>query len=93
MEKKVKVFQLNDCDWWAGYDLKSVMADYSKETGVPPDEAFEDPHELTDEEMEACTHYGNADRPEDPPRSFRQELNMMIEAGAGFPAFFASTEY
>lgn len=93
MDHKVKVFQLNDCEWWAGHDLESVMADYVKETGVPPDEAFEDPRELTDEEMEEGTHYGDPDHPEDPPRTFKEELQYMIDGGATFPCFFASTEY
>ena len=91
LKKQIKVFQLNDCDWWAGYDLESVKKAYVKETGMSLEEAFDDPRELTDEEMDTLKHWGDeGDNKE--PITFRQELDRMIESGFEFPWFFASTE-
>lgn len=89
---KPKVFQINDCDWWAGYDLESTKAAYVKETGVPPEDAFDNPRELTDEEMDALLCVDD-DRPNKEPLTFRQELDRMIKEGFKFPWFFASTEF
>ncbi len=91
-KQKPKVFQINDCDWWAGYDLESTKVAYVKETGVPPEDAFYNPRELTDEEMDTLLHHGD-DGEHKEPITFRQELERMIESGFEFPWFFASTEY
>ena len=87
-----KVYQINDCDWWAGYDLESTKAAYIKETGVPPEDAFDSPRELIDEEMDTLMHYGD-DGERKEPITFRQELDCMIDSGFEFPEFFASTEF
>lgn len=89
---KPKVFQINDCDWWAGYDLKSVKAAYVKETGVTEEDAFDEPRELTNEEMDTVLHAGDEGANKEPV-TFRQELNNMIASGIELPWFFASTEY
>jgi hypothetical protein len=103
--KEAKIFQLNYCDWWAGYDLESVMAAYRKEMTEghfapcdPNDDIFDEPHELSDADMERLKFVDgddpiNADGTPGGTRSFREELRRQVERGDEFPCFFASTEY
>lgn len=98
---EIKVFQLNEFDWWAGENLESVKADYVSENGLGDDESdrpFVDPHELSDADMDRL-HFVDGDEPinEDGTRggkkTFREELALMVMRGDSFPCFFASTEY
>jgi hypothetical protein len=87
----IKIFQLNECDWWADYSLEKAIENYLHETGVPYVDGIENPHELSDHEMKTLIHSG-----EDgigPKMSFIDRLIMDIEKGATFPCLFASTEY
>lgn len=95
--KKLKVFALNDYEWWAGYDLKSVKKTYLKEMMMTEDEAFDDPRELTEEEMSKFTikiikeeelTYAKAGK-----YTFAEFLELMIKNKEKFPCMFASTEY
>lgn len=91
----VKVFQLNDYDWWAGATLESVKASYLEWTGVSEAEAFDNPQELTDKEM-STLRFREEDEdclPGQEAKTFRQRLNEMVAAGDEFPCFFASTEW
>lgn len=86
---KVKVFALNDYDWWAAETLEEAKAAYLNETGMKEaDEPFDDPHELDEVAM---NHFRF--REEDgTTRTFREQLEKMVSNGQDFPAFFASTE-
>ena len=86
----IKVFRLNDCDWWAGENLESVKKDYLKETGLDAEEAFDDPEEITEEIMNKGKYVDEDGKNE---RTFKEELDSMIKNGTKFPAFFASSEY
>lgn len=90
----IKVFAMNDCDWMAGESLESVKAAYMAEHayGLPEDEAMDDPHELTEAEMDRLRFHDDEAKPED-YQTFRQRLNFMVNRGDDFPCFFASTEY
>lgn len=95
-EQDLKVFRLNEFDWWAGYDLESVNAAYLKECGYEdsPDEALENPHELSDADLDRFT-FIYVDREEgDPEQStFRERLKVLAALNAEVPCFFASTEW
>lgn len=88
-KKRIRVFRLNDYDWWAGETLAQVKKDYLKETGMDEEEAFDEPKALTKEEMKKYTI-----REEDgtQERTFEEELKAMIKAKVDFPCMFASTE-
>lgn len=89
-----KIFRLNDCEWWAGYDLESVMAGFLAETGMAPDEAFDDPRELTEKELNRLRFWRENDQGTCKHTvTFRQELDRQIAEGDAFPCLFASTEY
>jgi hypothetical protein len=85
----MKVFAMNDFDWWAAETLEEAKLGYLKERGMEEaDGPFDDPHELDEEAM---NHFQfNED---DGKRSFREQLERMVSSGQKFPAFFASTEY
>jgi hypothetical protein len=85
----MKVFQLNDYEWWAGEDLESVKAAYLKETGVSEEEAFEDPQEVSEADMQVLKYY----QTEGVFCSFAEALADMLAAGDKFPCCFACTEY
>ena len=87
----MKVFAMNDWDWWAAETLEEAKGAYWREMGIEDaDEDFlDDAHELDEEEM---NHFQFNDD-DGTKRSFREQLKNMIASGAKFPAFFASTEY
>lgn len=94
----VKIFQLNPSDWWAGYDLESVIAAFKLEMDLD-DSEIKDPHEITDLDMQRLKFADgddpiNADGTLGGTLSFRDALNHMIALDPNqFPCFFASTEY
>lgn len=91
----VKVFRLNDCDWYAGATLQECIDFCVKDTGVRPDEAADsDARELTADEMERLKFVDGEPGDKAAPRiTFTERLAQMIAEGTKFPAFFASTEY
>jgi hypothetical protein len=93
---EIRVFQLNDYEWWAGADLESVKT--ARQTGCgEEDDIFDEPHELSDAAMDRLlfTYYeDDYEREENKrTRTFRQELDRAIAEGQTFPCEFAGTEY
>jgi hypothetical protein len=93
----IKVFKLNDYEWWAAASLAEAIADWKQWTGFGDEEAAEnldDPRELSDEEMDRL-QFAHTEEDDTPYRkqSFRAELAEQIAAGETFPGFFATTEY
>ena len=89
----MKIYRMNDCDWCAGEDLESVKKFYMKYCGLDEDEAFDGLRELTEEEMDRLIFYDNNCYKDDSHRTFREELQRLIDLNQKFPLFFASTEY
>jgi len=81
------VFLMNECDWWAGYNLDSVKLDFAQSLGfttvaeAEADNVFESPRALTTDEL---------DEPFTEDFSYRNRLDQLIAAGAQFPCFFGS---
>lgn len=86
----IKVFRLNDFEWWAGPSLAACIADWKKWTGLDEEE-LDDPRELTAEEMARVKFVDPDDDYRE--RSFESELAERIAAGLEFPQPFATTEY
>jgi hypothetical protein len=93
----MRVFRINDCDWWMARTSEDAKASYLEILGpMPDDEAFDDPHELSDAELDRLMFVDVDDH--DQPlkktrRTFREELQRRIDAGVTVPEMFASTEY
>lgn len=85
----MKLFKINDCDWWMAPTLEEAVEDAKGYYGDHPD-MWEDARELTDKEMDSTIY---SDYETDPPntRTFREELNLRIAAGAKIE-LFATTE-
>lgn len=41
-----KIFKLNECDWVAANTLEEAIEWYLKETGLPEEDALEEPYEI-----------------------------------------------
>lgn len=96
----VRVWKINDCEWWAGEgDAEAILAAYMNETGCSREDAVggdtELPELVTDAELDTLL-FTDTDEDENAvgePRTWRAELERMVAAGVRFPILFASTEY
>ncbi len=98
----IRVFVMNDMEWWAGACTpEEMLAYYMHETGVTREEALGDddpnalPEPLTDEQMDKLriAEVDENERPTGQRPTFREALDAMIAAGQEFPCLFASTEW
>lgn len=95
----LKIFEINDCEWWAGDCSETEMlAFYMAETGCSHEDSTGDaeilPSVITDEALNSLTFTIDEDGNFlNPPLTFRQRLDQMVEQGYSFPCFFAATEY
>lgn len=83
----MKVFRMNDCDWYAGESFEDCKKEMIEQTGC---NECDDPRELTQAEMET-TKFHNED--DGATRSFREQLDIDIDNESKFPKLFASTEF
>lgn len=88
----IKIFKMNDCDWWLAQTKDQAIADYEKETGER--EEWAEVEELTDRQLDALM-FTDTDENEVPiggKRPFREQLAIEVAQGGAFPRMFASTE-
>jgi hypothetical protein len=89
----IKIFQLNECDWWAGPDLESCIAAAIDQLSLDRDEVVDNKtHELTDAEADTLT-FVEWDDPVPDNFTFRKALECAVTRGDKFPQSFASTEW
>lgn len=85
----VKIFRLNDCEWYAGESLEEVT---QCAQGFHPDcdeeDFLDDPAEVDAADL-ARLRYRDEDGS---VRSFAAQLEKMIATGETFPCVFATTE-
>ena len=92
----IKVFRLNDYEWWAGETLEEVKKNYTEITGVDGEEAFDEPIEAMSAEALKSTKYHTDTKDKDGKAiviTFAEELENRIKSGQKFPCFFATTEF
>lgn len=93
----MKIFQINDCDWYTGPNIYEVIQCVMRETGDTFEDSFtDDLHELTEEELDYLTFTEDAvdpDTMEPIQKTFRKKLTEMIAAGDTRTGMFASTEF
>ncbi len=94
MDRVAQVFRMNDCDWWIGYDLESVVKDYVSHTGQTTEEVMDDdPRMLTPMELRKLKFY------KEPPfngpyqSTFWSELDRRRRSSEPIPGPFATTEW
>lgn len=83
----MKVYRINDCEWYTANSLEEAITLAMEETGMPRDEVTDRPREVTDEEMNRLK-FVNRDGSK---WTFAFELQNRIGAGMK-PGFFATTE-
>lgn len=92
----IRVYQVNDCDWWVGESAESILEAYMKDTGLPREEVCDDPdgmpEEISEEGLDKLKFFDEESRPP-VTRTFREQLAIEIADGGEFPRAFASTEY
>ena len=93
--RPIKVYKINGCDWYAGFDMESAIEQACKDTGLDREELIEDPHELSAEDMDRLIFVDEEEDDQGEKRryTFRQQLNNYIINGEKPPFMFASTEY
>lgn len=92
----VRVFQIGNAMWWAGYSLQQCIdAAHAedKEHGCDTMDYNVESYQLSDQEIQALTFFDCCDEPDSPKRTFAAELQRRIDAGERFPQLFACTEY
>jgi len=94
--RPVKIFKLNDYEWWAGFTLEETIQAAMKECMLTREEVADNPRELTEMDLNRLIFTDceeKDDEGEYKTRTFRQQLNREIVNGQKFPCIFASTEY
>lgn len=84
----MKVFSINDCDWYMANTLEEAILIAMADTGLPRDEATDDPCELTEAQMNKLMFTDD----NGVKRTFAAELQRRIDAGKKC-GMFASTEF
>ena len=82
----MKVFKMNEYDWWMDNNLESAKENYTDFCDCYTEDV-EDARELTDEELDRLRFVKDEDG--NPECSFREHMNELDQ----IPHFFASTEY
>lgn len=91
----IKIFEINDTEWWAGdCTPEQMLIEVILEYGSTHEEVTGDinilPRELTDHELNLLVF---EDESMEVRRSYREQLQKMIDDGETFPCLFATTEY
>lgn len=82
-EATMKIFQIDDMEWWIGQDAESVLDAVKAETGMDDEHLDHLKIQGTDED----------ERPIGEPRTFREQLAIEVAEGGGFPRMFAAEDY
>ena len=87
----IKVFEIDDCWWWAAKGVEEARADYCKATMADPEEL--EARELTDAELDGLVFRDTEKTPIE-KRTFREQLELMTaDKSTAFPCVFACSEY
>ena len=87
----MKIFEMNDCEWFVGPSAEDCKAAYFDEFDSELDEL----RELTDDELDTLMFIVTDENevPDGTKRTFREQLAIEIEEGGEFPRLFACTEF
>lgn len=87
---RIRVFRMDDMEWWAGESLAVCVAEGRRQCGDKcyPNDPSEQ-YELSDEAMQRM-EFSDEDGT---TRTFAEELKRRIAAGDNFPQQFAAEDY
>lgn len=89
----MRIFQVNDCDWWMAESAEQARNSAIEAYGGDDDDCvlpLEEIEEVSATEMERLKFH---DEDEEETRTFKEQLAKRIREGAAKPEIFASTEY
>lgn len=90
MPHPIRIFRLDDYDWWAGESLQACIAEARRQCGAGSYcEAETEGREVSAEDMQRLTYVDEDDQ----RRTFAEQLEREIADGTHFPCLFASTEW
>lgn len=89
-QMKIKIFKLNEYDYYAGETLEDCIIHYMKETGLSREEAVDEPYKLHDNVLDFLKF---KDEDSGEVKTFREELEQKIRDEVEFPCLFASAEF
>ncbi len=96
LQSEIKIFAMNDCDWYAGRTAEEVEKKLQEDSDYNDDDWKlwgQSAKEIRKESYITMYVVRELDEGGTEEATFRTRLNEMIEEGAAFPCFFASTEY
>jgi len=88
----IKVFRLDDYEWWAGESLQDCIDAAGRMWGFAGEqlrEAVVDAYEIEDQELDTLKLVADE---QGTKHTFREALNKMIADQVRFPAFFAGQD-
>ena len=95
VEQGVRVYEVNDMEWWAGIDKRSVIEACLAAWGGTMEEYFEDGEDSI-EAIDLDENEINLNEdclPDGPFATYREHLRTMIAENAPIPGFFAGMDY
>jgi hypothetical protein len=91
MSNPIRIFKLDDYDWWAGESLAACIDEARRQCGAGSYcDAEDEGRELTADEMQAPVCL---DDPQGGARTFAELLEREIADGTHFPCLIASAEW
>lgn len=85
----IKVFALDDIEWWAGESLEACIAEGRRQCGPECYDESSEQYEVSPEAMRRLM-FVDEDGAE---RTFAEELERLVASGAKFPCSFAAEDY
>jgi hypothetical protein len=85
----IKVFRMDDMEWWAGESLEACIAEGRRQCGDDCYRELDEQRELDDADMQ---HLKFIDE-DGSERTFAEELERRVAAGETFPQPFAAEDW
>lgn len=95
MPNPIRIYRLDDTDWWAGESLQACIAEARSQCGAGSYcDAEDEGQEVSDAEMQQLIYVDESDGAQPPvERTFAEQLAREVADGGGFPRLFASTDW
>lgn len=91
----MKIFRLNDCEWWMAETLEEAIAGYTEMMGPSDDDYFDEAHEIPESDYDRLKFHGERrnerGQMEEHISTFREEMNRLVALGKT-SCYFATTE-
>lgn len=86
---QIKVFALDDIEYWAGESLADCIVAGKAECGLDAYDEPDDQHEVSEEAMHRLKFQDD----DGTVRTFAEELALRVAAGETFPQPFAASDW